>query len=114
LVVSYITLYYSTIIAYAFYYLFASFSLVMPWSNCNNEWNTPLCLDQIKSLESTNATQARIANMTHAGGSLTTPAEEYFNRRMLGMKYNGFVLVILGFLVSCVYSTFEPKQKVLI
>jgi solute carrier family 6 serotonin transporter-like protein 4 len=70
------------------FYLFASFSVEMPWSSCNNEWNTPLCLDQVKSVEGANATLARIAKMTQDGGSLTSPAEEYFNRRMLGIQWS--------------------------
>jgi hypothetical protein len=34
------------LIAYCFYYLIASFQLVVPWSTCGNWWNTPLCIDQ--------------------------------------------------------------------
>ena len=50
LVVCYITLYYATIIAYSVFYLFASFRLVMPWSTCNNPWNTANCYERVESL----------------------------------------------------------------
>ena len=36
-------IYYQVILAWGFYYLFASFTSVLPWSHCNNEWNTPNC-----------------------------------------------------------------------
>ena len=39
-------LYYMVLIAYCFYYLIASFQLIVPWSTCDNWWNTPLCTDQ--------------------------------------------------------------------
>ena len=32
--------YFVMIIAYGIYYLFASFSSTLPWSNCHNAWNT--------------------------------------------------------------------------
>ncbi|CAF4508540.1 unnamed protein product [Rotaria socialis] len=42
----FLALYYNVLIAYCFYYLIASFQLVVPWSTCGNWWNTPLCTDQ--------------------------------------------------------------------
>lgn len=34
---------YNIILTWAFYYLFSSFSLVLPWSHCDNYWNTDEC-----------------------------------------------------------------------
>ncbi|XP_052279077.1 sodium- and chloride-dependent taurine transporter-like isoform X1 [Dreissena polymorpha] len=34
---------YNIILTWAYYYLFASFTSVLPWSNCDNEWNTETC-----------------------------------------------------------------------
>ncbi|CAF1069314.1 unnamed protein product [Adineta steineri] len=70
-------LYYMVLIAYCFYYLIASFQLVVPWSTCDNWWNTPLCTDQ-KTLANMSRTDLiSMRNMT------SSPSEEYFYRRVL-------------------------------
>ena len=33
-------IYYNMVIAWAFYYTFASFAKDVPWKTCNNTWNT--------------------------------------------------------------------------
>ncbi|XP_041467918.1 sodium- and chloride-dependent GABA transporter 2-like isoform X1 [Lytechinus variegatus] len=35
--------YYIIIMAWSFYYMFMSFTSVLPWSHCDNVWNTPCC-----------------------------------------------------------------------
>ncbi|CAH8503151.1 unnamed protein product [Schistosoma turkestanicum] len=73
------TLHYNTIIAWAFFYLFASFQSELPWSNCNHSWNTPYCKEI-----STN-------NLSHVNFTMTTAAKEFFEIRMLGVdKSTGF------------------------
>ena len=37
--------YYNMVTAWILYYLFKSFSSSLPWSTCDNEWNTPLCVE---------------------------------------------------------------------
>ena len=37
--------FYNIILAWAVYYFFASFADVLPWSNCDNKWNTDKCID---------------------------------------------------------------------
>ncbi|XP_071510015.1 sodium-dependent serotonin transporter-like [Diadema antillarum] len=65
----FVGLYYSTIIAWAVYYLIASFARTLPWTTCGNPWNTDSCADPF-------------------GGNYTnksvTPATEFFERRVLG------------------------------
>lgn len=39
---TFVTIYYNVIIAYALYYLFASFQKVLPWSECFS-WADELC-----------------------------------------------------------------------
>lgn len=39
-VVLYSSIYYIIILAWAFFYLFSSFSSELPWANCQNPWNT--------------------------------------------------------------------------
>ncbi|XP_071091398.1 sodium- and chloride-dependent glycine transporter 2-like [Haliotis cracherodii] len=36
--------YYSMMFAWALYYIYSSFSAVLPWTTCGNPWNTPLCV----------------------------------------------------------------------
>ncbi|KAG8012042.1 Sodium-dependent serotonin transporter, partial [Nibea albiflora] len=39
----YVSFYYNTIIAWALFYFYSSFSSILPWTNCDNVWNTPDC-----------------------------------------------------------------------
>lgn len=48
LVATYVGMYYNTIIAWAFYYMFASFRSELPWASCHNDWNTPRCFSITK------------------------------------------------------------------
>jgi solute carrier family 6 GABA transporter-like protein 1 len=53
--------YYIVILAWALFYLWHSFSYTLPWSHCNNSWNTPSCIsshDFINKNLSLNATSS--------------------------------------------------------
>ncbi|XP_025159006.1 sodium-dependent dopamine transporter isoform X2 [Harpegnathos saltator] len=43
LIAFYVDFYYNVIIAWSLRYFFASFSGLLPWTTCDNPWNTPLC-----------------------------------------------------------------------
>ncbi|XP_062617416.1 sodium- and chloride-dependent glycine transporter 1-like isoform X1 [Saccostrea cucullata] len=89
-----IGLYYNVIISHVLYYLVASFTSELPWTTCNNEWNTPFCREYDYSnqqtignstLNSTLVNFTVIENTTAIHHSLiTTPSEEYYNRHVLG------------------------------
>ncbi|XP_055694630.1 sodium-dependent serotonin transporter [Lutzomyia longipalpis] len=89
----YMGMYYNTIIGWAVYYLFASFSSELPWTSCGNEWNTPNC--------------SHVTNITNVNG--TSPAREFFERKVLeqhrsdGMSYMGPVKPSLAL---CVFGVF--------
>ncbi|CAH2096550.1 unnamed protein product [Euphydryas editha] len=67
----YMGMYYNTIIGWAVYYLvasLASINSVLPWTSCDNEWNTPLCMPVTTPQINPNA---------------STPAKEFFERNVL-------------------------------
>ncbi|KAK3099818.1 hypothetical protein FSP39_010251 [Pinctada imbricata] len=45
IVVFFLNCYYNVILCWAFYYMFSSFTLELPWATCGNWWNTENCTD---------------------------------------------------------------------
>uniref|UniRef100_A0A8K9VDW4 Transporter n=1 Tax=Oncorhynchus mykiss TaxID=8022 RepID=A0A8K9VDW4_ONCMY len=68
----YIAFYYNTIMAWALYYLLASFRPTLPWTTCSNPWNTVNCLRYLST----------DSNITWTNMS-TSPAEEFYTRQVL-------------------------------
>ncbi|XP_052891974.1 sodium-dependent serotonin transporter [Anopheles moucheti] len=62
----YMGMYYNTIIGWAVYYLFASFSSELPWTKCGNPWNTENCSPV------TGRVNATLASTTTAAPTVTT------------------------------------------
>ncbi|XP_054271934.1 sodium-dependent serotonin transporter isoform X2 [Macrosteles quadrilineatus] len=65
----YMGMYYNTIIGWAVYYLFASFRSELPWTSCDNPWNTLNCTP--------------VFDLTPNDTSSTSPAKEFFERSVL-------------------------------
>ncbi|XP_033099510.1 sodium- and chloride-dependent GABA transporter ine-like [Anneissia japonica] len=91
-----LTTYYNVIMAWALFYLVASFSSELPWDSCENEWNTEKCfsLSDYKMLNDT----------TEKPSDTVSSTEEYFNHRVLkltgGIEDFGEVQwEVFGFLV---------------
>ncbi|XP_068145280.1 sodium-dependent dopamine transporter [Drosophila tropicalis] len=53
LIAFYVDFYYNVIIAWSLRFFFASFTNALPWTSCNNAWNTPQC----RPFESQNSTR---------------------------------------------------------
>uniref|UniRef100_UPI00398EB07C solute carrier family 6 member 4a isoform X2 n=1 Tax=Pristiophorus japonicus TaxID=55135 RepID=UPI00398EB07C len=67
----FLAFYYNTIIAWALYYLYSSFTSELPWTTCNNAWNTQNCTSYFLK-----------DNITWTKHS-TSPAEEFYTRQVL-------------------------------
>ncbi|XP_055903387.1 sodium-dependent serotonin transporter [Eupeodes corollae] len=90
----YMGMYYNTIIGWAVYYLFASFTSKLPWTSCENPWNTASCMPVTSE------------NFTHLA---TTPAREFFERKVLEQyKSDGldFMGPVKPTLALCVFGVF--------
>ncbi|OTF76784.1 hypothetical protein BLA29_014215 [Euroglyphus maynei] len=63
---AYVGIYYNVVVAWSFYYVYSSFTVMpsVPWSSCDNEWNTVECADGITR------------NITD--GKQTSPSQEFF------------------------------------
>ncbi|XP_017158854.1 sodium- and chloride-dependent creatine transporter 1 [Poecilia reticulata] len=83
--------YYIMVLAWGFYYLIKSFSSALPWSTCDNEWNTPNCLETFHHLHCSNAS---LANATVGGANLTcadladarSPIIEFWENKVLNIS----------------------------
>ncbi|XP_046331791.2 sodium- and chloride-dependent GABA transporter 2-like [Haliotis rufescens] len=95
---------YNIILTWAFYYLFSSFTARLPWSHCDNEWNSPNCStfrrhpnasDSENSTETmfnatvANASYSIYSNLTGAAevsgklAPLMDPVTEFWERKVL-------------------------------
>ncbi|CAH8672681.1 unnamed protein product [Schistosoma margrebowiei] len=74
--------YYTVIMAWAFHFIFSSFTSQLPWTRCDQSWNTPAC--RVFTNQPINS--STIENTTHISNiSLITvdATTEYWERRVL-------------------------------
>ncbi|VDI80717.1 Hypothetical predicted protein, partial [Mytilus galloprovincialis] len=71
-VATFVGMYYNTVIAWAVYYLFASFRSEVPWSHCNNTWNTADCVSVVDGY-----------NVSHVTNNSMLAATEFYLFRVL-------------------------------
>ncbi|XP_060775573.1 sodium- and chloride-dependent GABA transporter 2-like isoform X11 [Neoarius graeffei] len=74
--VLYSSIYYILILAWAFFYLFSSFSAELPWATCNNFWNTEACTEFDKL--------GNLSNLSIPVNA-TSPVKEFWERRVLNL-----------------------------
>ena len=60
------------ILGWALFYMFASFTSVLPWSSCGNEWNTENCIDFSTAANNVGGSSgnATIANTTSVNATV--------------------------------------------
>lgn len=83
----YVDFYYNVIISWSLYYFFASFTQKVPWTSCNNSWNTPGCFEPeglYTLLSNTSEVCRTLINISEIEddckeGRLTSASEEYFS-----------------------------------
>uniref|UniRef100_A0A674EW85 Transporter n=1 Tax=Salmo trutta TaxID=8032 RepID=A0A674EW85_SALTR len=90
--------YYIMVLAWAFYYFIKSFNATLPWSTCDNPWNTPSCIEIFHHEDCLNGT---IGNTTY--GNMTceeladgrSPIIEFWENKVLnisqGLDYPGSI-----------------------
>ncbi|KAK2183134.1 hypothetical protein NP493_318g03000 [Ridgeia piscesae] len=104
----YVAFYYNVIIAWALYYFIASFSRVLPWTRCDNDWNTDRCYTSAN------------ASAIPANGSSSTA--EYFERAVLGLDSDSgighlgaprwrLVLCLMGVFVILFFSLWKGVKS---
>lgn len=120
LIAFYVDFYYNIIIAWSLYFFVASFNTVLPWTTCDNPWNTPHC----RQLTDYNVNLTTSSYMNETNGlkdipsPRTSPAEEYFNRAVLelhqskGIDHLGNVkwdmcLCLLAVYLICYFSLWK-------
>ncbi|GAA6090167.1 solute carrier family 6 member 22, tandem duplicate 1 [Tachysurus ichikawai] len=81
-VVLYSSIYYIIILAWAFFYLFSSFSAELPWASCGNTWNTETCTE-FEKMEYVNLSIPENA---------TSPVKEFWERRVLNLTSSVYEL----------------------
>uniref|UniRef100_UPI00358F8689 sodium- and chloride-dependent GABA transporter 3-like isoform X1 n=2 Tax=Myxine glutinosa TaxID=7769 RepID=UPI00358F8689 len=76
-IVGFLNVYYIIILSWAIFYLFSSFNTILPWSTCNNYWNTENCV------EFGTANASLLNNSRAISANATSPVMEFWERRVL-------------------------------
>ncbi|XP_067649686.1 sodium- and chloride-dependent glycine transporter 2-like isoform X2 [Haliotis asinina] len=108
--------YYNVIFSWFLFYMFKSFSSILPWSNCDNSWNTPACIsgETVASLTYPNTTNINEDSMSGGAVNFTntsvpgmTAAEEFWRFHVLeitdGLDYLGTIRWPLAGCLACTY-----------
>nr|XP_033811783.1 sodium-dependent serotonin transporter-like [Geotrypetes seraphini] len=93
----YVSFYYNTIIAWALYYFYSSFTGTLPWTTCDNPWNTPNCTNYFGTSNTTWTNFSR------------SPAEEFYTRKVLGIHKSTGLHDVAGIrwqLLLCLFLIF--------
>ncbi|XP_030832278.1 sodium- and chloride-dependent betaine transporter-like [Strongylocentrotus purpuratus] len=87
-------MYYAVVMAWGIFYLFWSFRRVLPYSTCDNHWNTPCCFatNAVTNINTTSGDDSTTYEMTtntmlntsdECGNETTSSTVEFWNRKVL-------------------------------
>lgn len=120
LIAFYVDFYYNVIIAWALRFFFASFTDLLPWTTCDNPWNTPDCrtLDLRRWLDKNNDSWTSMYSNETNSDNYTSAASEYFTRGILeldkssglhdlGMIKWDMALCLFAVYVICYFSLWK-------
>ncbi|CAH0555426.1 unnamed protein product [Brassicogethes aeneus] len=121
LIAFYVDFYYNVIIAWALRFFFASFTDMLPWTTCDNPWNTPLC--RPFDFPTQNITEFNRTDMVKTipgadNNRFASAAAEYFNRAILELHQSkglhdlgaikwDMALCLLAVYVICYFSLWK-------
>ncbi|CAL8330483.1 unnamed protein product, partial [Boreogadus saida] len=128
-IVLYLNVYYIVVLAWAIFYLFNSFWPILPWSSCENAWNTDLCFDHRSdedsswpngSVQDYYEDSTRFFNTTVLLPLKRTPEEEFWLFRVSGAAgWSGLHWEMVGCLLLawvlcylCVFKGIRSTGKV--
>ena len=125
IIVFLLNVYYNVILAWTLYYLFASFTSVLPWSHCNNEWNTEFC-----HVSTSDSNASIFNNFTSASNETrpvhyTDPVTEFWEHKVLHIsasieeagtiKWDLALCLLLAWIIIyfCIWKGIKSSGKVM-
>ncbi|XP_067652262.1 sodium- and chloride-dependent glycine transporter 2-like [Haliotis asinina] len=88
--------YFSMVFAWALYYIYSSFSTVLPWTTCDNTWNTPQCVSsrETRFFNPQNMSKEHVTLRAESGNTSSeiasvfghTSTEEFWQYRVLDIS----------------------------
>ncbi|KAJ8984848.1 hypothetical protein NQ317_013049 [Molorchus minor] len=118
LIAFYVDFYYNVIIAWALRFFFASFTNLLPWTTCDNPWNTPNCRPFETSTGNFTDMNATETSLLGLDSRFASAASEYFNRAILELHQSqglhdlgaikwDIALCLLAVYVICYFSLWK-------
>ncbi|CAG2254307.1 GLYT [Mytilus edulis] len=75
--------YFNIFMTWTIYFLYQSMTSILPWSHCNNEWNTDNCLDNSRHNASFSNVSKEANWSMNTNLTKMTPSEEYWKYNVL-------------------------------